>query len=84
MKRGMIDAPCIEQWTEEIDSEITPVLELLGERMKHIDINSCTGGGGVGVGMPELAAFEDKWEGQLNEVAYRIDGMAVFSGGRQF
>ena len=52
--------------------------------MKQIDINAVTGGGGVGVGMPALAAFKEKWEGKLNEVASRIDGMAVFAGGRWF
>ena len=30
------------------------------------------------------AAIEDKWEGQLNKVAARIDGMGVFAGGRWF
>ena len=34
--------------------------------------------------MDDLAAFKDKWEGQLNEVADRIDGVALFAGGRWF
>ena len=52
--------------------------------MKHLEINSGIGGGGVGIGMSEIAALEDKWEGTLNEFAARIDGMDVFSGGRWF
>ena len=60
-------------------SEINPVLELLDKRMKHIETNVDTGGGGVGVGITDLAAFEENWEGQLNEFAARIDGMAVFA-----
>ena len=34
--------------------------------------------------MPEIAAFKDKWEGKLNEVADQIDGMYMFAGGRWF
>ena len=56
-----------------MESAITPVLEMLDDRMKHLNINDGTGGGGVGIGIPELAALEDKWEGQLNEVADWID-----------
>ena len=52
--------------------------------MKHININASTGGGGVGVGMIDIEALEGKWEVKLNEVAARIDGMAVFEGGRWF
>ena len=52
--------------------------------MKNLDINTGTGGGGVGIGMSEIAAVEDKWRGHLNEVAARIYGMAVFTGGRWF
>ena len=40
-----------------MDSEITQVLELLGDIMKHIKINAGTGGGGVGARIPEIAAF---------------------------
>ena len=67
-----------------MESEITPVLELLHEHMKHLDINSSTGGGGVGVGITDLEAFMDKWKGKLNEVAARIHGMYMFAGGRWF
>ena len=52
--------------------------------MKHLDINAVIGGGGVGIGMSELEALEDRWEGKLNEVAAQIDGMAVLAGGRWF
>ena len=34
--------------------------------------------------MSKIAALEDKCEGQLNEVAARIDGMAVIAVGRWF
>ena len=44
-----------------MDSKITLVLELLGDRMKHLDIKAGTGGGGVGARIAEIAAFEDKW-----------------------
>ena len=47
----MIYAPLLEQWLEEMESAITPVLELLGKWMKHIDINASTGGVGVWIGM---------------------------------
>ena len=67
-----------------MDSVITSVLELLGDQMKHLDINAVTGGLGVGVWMPDLAAFEDNWKAQLNEVAARIYGMSVFAGGKWF
>ena len=49
LKRVMIDAPYLEQWSEDMDSEQTPVLKLLGERMKHLDINTGIGGGVVGI-----------------------------------
>ena len=52
--------------------------------MKHLEVNAGTGGGGLGIGMSEISALEDKWEGKLNEVAAMIDGMAVFSGGKWF
>ena len=77
----MIYSTRLEQWSEDMDSAITPLLELLGDQMKHLKINSSTGGGVMCVGIPKLAEFEDKWEGKLNEVAARIEGMAVFSGG---
>ena len=48
--------------------------------MKHLDINVSTRGGGVWIGISELAALDYKWEGQLNEVADRIDGMSIFAG----
>ena len=40
-----------------MESAITPVLELLGDQMKHLEINDGTGGGGLGVGINEIAAF---------------------------
>ena len=43
-----------------MDLAVTPVLELLGYWMNHLDINDGTGDGGVGVGMPELVEFEYK------------------------
>ena len=84
LKRGMIDDPRIDQWSEDMYSELTPVLEVLGKRMKHLDINTGTGVGGVGIWMSEIAALEDRWEGKLNEVAARNNGMDVFAGGRWF
>ena len=59
-------------------------MELLDERIKHLEINSITGGGGVCAGITDPEAFEDKWKGQLNEVADQIYGMDVFVGGRWF
>ena len=58
----MIEAPRMEQWSEDMDSEITLVLEFLGERMKYLEINGRTGGQGVGVWISELSAIEDKRE----------------------
>ena len=84
LKRGGIDAPRLEQWSEDIGSEITPFLELLGEGMKYLENNSYTRDGWVGIGISELAALEDNWEGEMNEVVSRIDGMAVFVGGGLF
>ena len=43
-----------------MDSALPPVLELLGEWMKHLEVNVGTGGGGLGIGMSEIAALEDK------------------------
>ena len=40
---------------------ITPILELFGDRMKHLEKNAGIGGGGLEIGMSELAVFEDKW-----------------------
>ena len=67
-----------------MDSAITLIMELLGDWMNYLDINTSTGGGGVGVGMTELVAFEDKWDGKMNEVADGIDGVAVFARRRWF
>ena len=50
--------------------------------MKHLEISAVTGGGGLGIEMSEIAALEDKWEGQLNKVPDIIDGIDVFTGGR--
>ena len=36
LKRGMIYAPRLEQWSEDMNSLITPVLEILGGRMKYL------------------------------------------------
>ena len=52
-----------------MDSALTPVLEILGEEIKNLDINAGTGGGGVGIEIFEIAVLEYKWEVQLNEVA---------------
>ena len=82
LKRGIINAPRLDQWSEDMDSELMPVLELLGERMKHLDINNRTVVGGVDIGMSKIAALHDKWEVELNEVAARIYGMAFFPDGR--
>ena len=84
LKRGMKYAPCIEQCSEDMDSALTPVLKILVQRMKHLEINTRTVGGGEGIVMSVIAAIEDKWEGQLNKVTDRIYGMAVFPGGRWF
>ena len=42
LNRGMIEALHLKHWSEDIDSVITPVLELLGDRLKHIEINAVT------------------------------------------
>ena len=52
--------------------------------MKHLDINASARGGGLGIYISEITEIGDKLEGQLNEVAARIDGMDVFAGGRWF
>ena len=49
MKIVIINAPILEQWSEYMDSVITPVIQLLGERMKHLEINAGTGEGVFGV-----------------------------------
>ena len=59
---GMIDALCLEMWSEDMDSEITLVLELLDEQMNHIEINASIGGVGVGVWITDMEEFEDKWK----------------------
>ena len=84
MKRVMIDAPRLDQWSEYMDSVLTPVLELMGERMEYMEIDSGTGGGVVWIEMSNIAALEAMWEGKLNEVTARIDGVAVLPGGRWF
>ena len=66
LNRGMIEYPCLNKWSEDMDSALTPVLELMGEHMKHLEINNGTVGWGVGIWMYEIAAPEDKWEGQQN------------------
>ena len=38
----MIDTPRLDQWSEDMVLAITPVLELLGERMNHLNINAST------------------------------------------
>ena len=57
LNRGKIDAPHLGEWSEDMHLEITPVLELLGERVKHLEINTGTLGGGVGIWMSEIAAL---------------------------
>ena len=69
LNRGKIDAPHLGEWSEDMHSEITPVLELSGERVKHLEINTGTLGGVVGIWMSEIASFEYNWEGKMNEVA---------------
>ena len=65
-------------------SAINPLLELLVGWVEHLEINDGTGGEGVGVGIPEVAALKEKCEGKWNKVTAWIDGMAVFAGGRCF
>ena len=60
LKIGIIDAPRLYQWSEDMDFALTPVLELLGKRMNILDINDITVGGGVGIGISEITALEDK------------------------
>ena len=62
LEREMIDAPHLERWSEYTYSAITLVLELLDERMNHLDINASTGVGGVGVVITYIEAFKDKWK----------------------
>ena len=57
LKRGVIDAPHLERWSEYTDSAITLVLELLDEWMNHLEINANAGGGGVGIGITYIEAF---------------------------
>ena len=54
----MIGAHSLERWSEDMESEITIVLELLDEQINRIEINASTGGGGVGVGITDLEAFK--------------------------
>ena len=84
LKRVMIDAPCLERWLEDMYLSIILLLEILDERIKHFDINAGTGGVGVGVGITDISAFEDKWEGILSKGVAHIDVMAVFAGGKWF
>ena len=53
-KRGMIDAPSLERWSEDTDSVITLVLEILDEQMKHLEINASTVGEGVVAGITDI------------------------------
>ena len=54
LKRGMIDAHSMGRWSEYTESAINPVLVLLDERMKRLDINASTVGGLVGVGITDM------------------------------
>ena len=53
-KRGMIDTPRLERWSEDIDSAITLVLEILDEQMKHLEINASTVGEGIVAGITDI------------------------------
>ena len=64
----------MEHWSEDMDSAIIPVLELLDEQMNHIEINASTGVGGGYVGITYLEAFEDKWKTQLKKLQLRFMG----------
>ena len=57
VKRGIIDASRMDQGSEIMDSAITPVLELLYERMKHLEINASKVGREVGLGITDLEVF---------------------------
>ena len=50
----MIDAPSLERWSEDTDSVITLVLEILDEQMKHLEINASTVGEGVVAGITDI------------------------------
>ena len=84
LKRGMIEAPRLEWWSEHMDSVITPVLELLDKRIKNLEIKSSTGGVGVGVGITDLEVFQENWIGKLNRFAACIDRMVELKGGGWF
>ena len=47
LKIFMIYATRLDQWLEEMDLELITVLKLIGERIKNLDINDGTGGGGL-------------------------------------
>ena len=80
----MNNIPSIEHCSEDMYSSITPVLILLDKRMTHIELNTGTLGVGHTAVTSEITKLENKWEGQLREVTARIDGTAVFTGGRWF
>ena len=80
----MLNMTSIEKCSEDTDSAISPVLLLLDKRMKHLEINTGTVGVGHNVGTSENTTLENKWEGNMREVAVCINGMDIFSGGRWF
>ena len=84
LRQRMLKKLIIEKWSEDMDYAITPVLVFLEENMRNLEFLA---GGGPRNQMGsngEINMLENKWDAQLREVADRVDGMAVFSGGRWF
>ena len=52
--------------------------------MRNLEVSSRGGSNNDMGGKQEIKSLEIKWNSQLREVASRVDGMAVFVGGRWF
>ena len=57
IRRVMLNTSSLEQWSEDMDSDITFFLMLLDESMKYIDINTGTVGVGHNSGTSTITAL---------------------------
>ena len=64
MRSDMVKSDSLELWSKDMEVAITPVLTILDEHMRNLDIR-----GGVtnnienSIPYPEIIALENKWEG---------------------
>ena len=84
----MIKTDRLEIWAEDMEGDINPVLSIINDRMRKLEIGVriITGWPSVPNDTPytEIIALEKNWEVEQKYVAARVEVTSVSLGGRWF